>query len=681
MSSSAVPGSNVPPISFPGIVSGIDYNSIITKLTTLSLQPTTALNAQVATLNSANVELTNINNLLTSVQNSLANLSNPDLYDAYGATSTDPTALTATGVPGTAAVPGAYVINATKTATSSTITGSATAGHSITDLITSGPFAGDASNTVPLADSYASVVPTNGSNGKLGQITVDGVAVTYNVGAQSLDNILNNITSAVRTSADSGFLATLVGGVVEFTSSDQPISIGSSGDNGNLTDVLQITNAQLNNTPTSGSISGTANVGGVNPDLSFDTTTSAGYKTPVTGGFFTINGVRITVQTTQNTADIVNAINASGAGVVASINSATNQITLAASQTGPQGIVLGASGDTSNFLTAAGLTTAAGSTTKIGSQAEVDVLNADASITKYFSNSNTITTAIPGISLNIQSSTTTPFTVTVAQSTTQLVSAVSSFISTYNQAIAEINKATAPPIITAAGLGSGGAAQSIPGGVLYGNSNVQSVVYQLTDIVSGVLGSGTSYNSLSQIGLTLDDQFTTFTSGNNSDATGDTGGSSAGGANSTSPVQSTTFEGTDGQLQALDTTKFLTAFESNPSGVLNLLNGSNGLTTQLGTYLTSVTGAPTLLDAGPVGTIPTISLLQNYENTNTDSISSLQQQIQQLTDNANSQANNLRAQFVASESLIAQLQAEQQELGAALGFSVAPSSQSGSSGT
>ena len=75
-------------ISFPGVVSGIDYNSIIQQLTKLSLAPTVGLNAQIATLTNANVELVKINTLLNCVQNSLENLSNPDLFQAYSASST-----------------------------------------------------------------------------------------------------------------------------------------------------------------------------------------------------------------------------------------------------------------------------------------------------------------------------------------------------------------------------------------------------------------------------------------------------------------------------------------------------------------------------------------------------------------------------------------------------------------
>jgi flagellar capping protein FliD len=662
-------------ISFPGVVSGIDYNSIIQQLTKLSLQPTIGLNAAVATLNNANVELVKINNLLNCVQNSLENLSNPDLFQSYSANSTNTLVATASGITGQSAVAGSYLIENVQTATSSTVTSSATAGHSITDVLTTGPYAGLPSNTAPLAASYAAIDPTNGS-GTLGQITVDGVAVQYNVLSQSLNQILSNIQTAVQT-VDPGFTATLSGGKVTFASTTAPISLGSASDTGNLLDVLQLSNSQLNNTPTSGSIVGSAGVGGINATASFDTTTSAGFVTPVTGGFFTLNGVKITVNTGQNLTDIVNEINQSSAGVVATVNGASGQIVLTATNTGPSGIVLGKTGDTSNFLAAAGLTAASGASVKIGSQAEVDVLNPDATTSKYFSNSNTVTTAIPGIALNLQSSTNTPFTISVAQSTTQLVSAVQTFTSAYNAAIAEINAATAAPIVTSVQPGSTGNAQSVGGGVLFGNNNIQGVKNNLTQLVSGFLGAGSSLNSISQIGLTLTDSFSTYTTGNNSDSlTGDTGGAAAAGSTAGAAVQQTTYQGTDGQLQALNLTTFAAAFASNPNGVFSLLTGANGLTSQLGAYLTGVTGAPTILDSGVVGTVPAVSLINNYETTNTDSITNLQQQIQQLTDNANSQANNLRAQFTASEAAIAQLQAEQQQLAAALGFTVSSSSSS-----
>lgn len=673
MSTSGIPGTNVPPISFPGIVSGIDYNAIIKQLTSLSLAPTVSLNAAIATLNNANAELVKINSLLVSVQSSLQNLSNPDIYNAFTATSSATGVATASPIAGQPSIPGIYTIQKVVTATATSVTGSATAGHSITDNLTSGPYAGQPSNTVPLVDSYASVTPTNGG-GNLGQITVDGVTISYNVNTQSLNQILANIQAGVQAGADAGFTATLVGGTVQFSSSDKPISVGSSGDQGNLLDVLKLSNAQVNNTPTSGSIVGTGDVGGINPTVSFDAADGAGYQTAVTGGFFTINGVKVNVSTGDNTLDVINHINSAGAGVVATFDSSTGQVVLTASQTGPQSIVVGAGGDTSNFLTAAGLTNGAGGTVTLGTQSEVDLQTAGGGTQKFFSNSNAVTAPIPGITLNLQSSSATPFTVTVAQTTGGLTDAIDAFIANYNAAVSEINQATAPPVVIPAAPGSGGAAQSVGGGVLWGNTNAQTIVQQLTQIVGGFLGSSSSYNSLSQVGLQLSDTFSTFTASNNGE--GNTGSSGNNGATGTGgqTVQQTTQQGTDGTLQPLDANKFLAAFTANPAAVSALLNGSQGLTTVLGTYLTSVTAAPTILDSGPVGIVPQVSIIENFENNNSNAASSLQQRVAQLTDSANQQADTLRSQFVASEALIAQLQAEQQQLAAALGFSVSSSS-------
>ena len=67
--------------------------------------------------------------------------------------------------------------------------------------------------------------------------------------------------------------------------------------------------------------------------------------TPV-AGTVTINGVEITIDATDTIDDIVNKINSSGAGVTASYSDTTGKLTLSASSK----FTLGASTDTSNFL-------------------------------------------------------------------------------------------------------------------------------------------------------------------------------------------------------------------------------------------------------------------------------------------------------------------------------------------
>jgi len=655
--SSIVPGTNVPPVSFPGIASGIDYNSIITKLTSMTSAPKVQLNAQIATLNSANTELIKINSLLASVQSSLEAVSDASLFSTFAAVSGNTNAALATGIAGKTATPGTYVVQSTRVATATQVSSSTSVGYSVRDTIASGPYAGQASDAVPLSSSYAAVTPSNGASGQ-GKITIDGITVSYDVKSQSLTTILNNIQTAVQAGADASFTIGYQGATDTIAvSGSQPITIGSAGDQGNLVQVLKLDQAEIDNSGPTFNITGTSGIGGLSQTAALDGVNGANLLTPVTGGTFTINGVTLTVDPTKdNLASVLTRINASTAGVIASFDTSTGRITLTSKATGPQSIVVGKAGDGSNFLSAVGLTTASGATSTVGTQAKVVVQGPSGSVQTYFSNSNAVTTAIPGISLNIVSDTTSPFTVNVSQDTSGLVNALNAFTSAYNGAINEINTATQPPAVTA--VGSGGLANSnaraLGGGVLFNNSDVDSIRNQLTNLVSGFLGSDRTYSSLSQIGLTLSSSFSQLTTANNGATDKTTDG--------TNPVQTTTLQGTDGTIQALDVNKLNAALAANPNAVQQLLGGTTGLAYRVGGYLTTVTGAPTLIAHGVVGEIPKISVLQGFENSNTDHITSIQQQIQQITDSANAQADLLRAQFTATEGQLAVYQSLQSQL-------------------
>lgn len=653
-----------PPISFPGIASGIDYNSIIQKLTSMTLAPTTQLNQQIATLNAANAELIKINGLFTHVQDALNGLSMSSLYNAVSAQSSNASALTAQGIPGATAAPGSYTINSVSLATATQVVSNRAAGHSLLD-----PLGGSTGDQVPLVDSYAAITPSNGTAPQ-GSVTINGVTVNYDVNTQSIRQIFANINSAVQAATgDASFNIGFAGATdtVQITDANNPISLGSANDSGNLLQVLHLDQAQIVNGASSGSVTATAGVGGINQALMFNstsaqgTTTDANYVTPVTTGTFTINGVSISVDATQdNLASVIKRINASSAGVIASYNSATGQITLANKNTGSTGIVLGGGSDTSNFLSASGLTPASGAATTIGKQASLTFQDSSGSTHTVYSNSNTVTTAIPGVQLNLLSSTNTPFQVTVSQDTTQLVSAVNTFVSAYNAAISEIDTATAAPVVPQSAAGSSiGVAptQGVGGGVLFGNADVELIKDTLVNMVSGYSPNASGYTSLSQLGLTLTSQFSQLaaTSPNSSASTSGSTGSS------TNLVTTQTVDGTDGQL-VFDPSKIAQAFASNPSAVQNLLSGSQGLVTQMGTYLTGVTGLPTQIENGFLGNIPSISLMQGFENGNSSEVTSIQQQIQTIKDNANAQADQLRTEFVNSETAIAGYQSLQTQL-------------------
>lgn len=651
-------GSGTPPISFPGIASGIDYNSIIQKLTALTLQQNVSLNAQLATLNAANLELIKINSQFASLQNAMTALSQPALFNSYNAVSSNTSVASAQGIPNTSATPGTYVIQSSTLATATQTTNNAAAGHKMTDLI-----GGTPSDQVALINSYAAVTGSNGSGGSGGKITVDGVTVSYDVTTQSLKTILNNIQTAVRASADASFTIGYAGGTdtIQITG-NKPVSLGSGGDSGNLLTVLKLDQAQINNSgPGPYTVTGTSGVGGINQAAPLNGASNAGFVTAVTQGTFTINGVQISVNPTgDNVAAVLSRINASNAGVIATYNAAQNQIQLTAKVSGPQSIVVGSSSDTSNFLTAAGLTTAAGATTTLGTQAKVVLQTPSGGSQTIYSNSNNVTNAIPGIQLNLLASSSSPFTVTVSQDSTQLVSAIGTFVSAYNTVVNEINQATSAPVVIGHKPGNQTSSASLGGGILFGNADVESIKNRIESIVSGLVsGNGTTYNSLSSIGLNLDDSFTVLTSNSNGQQNG---GTNAPGSNSSNPVQTTTYSGTSGQFMPLNTTKLQAALQNNPSAVSNLLNGASGIVKQLGSYLTTVTGVPTTLSSGLAGTIPTVSIIQSYENTNSDMITSIQQQVKLITNNANQQADALRRQFVAVEGQIAQFQSLQSSL-------------------
>jgi len=489
---------------------------------------------------------------------------------------------------------------------------------------------------------------------------VDGVSISYNVNTDSIDSILNRITTAVDAKADPTFSAQFVGATdtVEFTGS-KPITIGSATDAGNLEQVLKLDQAQINNAGPTPSVVGTSGVGGINADASFVSATNAGYATAVTSGFFTINGVSIAVDAVgDNTNSILAKINASNAGVIASYSSVTNQITLTNKTTGAQSIVIGSAGDTSNFLTEAGLTAASGATTSVGSQAKVQIQGPSGITQTILSNNNQIQT-FSGLSIQLNSATTTPVTISVAQNTTALVSSVNAFTTAYNAAITEINADSAPPIVVGQqGLVPLGAAaqqaQSVGGGVLFANADVSTLRDNLTNLVSGFFGSDPNFNSLSTIGLSLSDNFTQISATNPNSATPQTG-----------PVTQTTVQGTDGTFQALDATKFAAALAKNPNAVQALLQGPGGLAGQFGAFLTNVTGLPTLLNSGPVGNIPDHSILGNFEDNINTRIASAQQQAQQLTDTTNQQIANLQQELVNADVAVSQ---ENSTLNALAGF-------------
>jgi len=665
------------PVSFPGIASGIDYNSIIEKYTADTLLQEKPDIAQVNNLSAQNTAILKITDLIGAVQDSLTALSNPALFDAYkatvGNTSSGSPAATATQIVGQTPVAGTYVINAQTAATETSIVNN--------------PQANAALNTTTAALDAAgtSITPTNGSAAN-GIFTINGIALNYDVTVQTAAAIVSEINVALNSS-DGGSATLNANGTVTLTG---VTSIGSGADSGNLEQVLKLDTAQLtpSGPPGQFDVTSSSPIAGLNPNELLASSDNAGFATAVTSGTFTINGVQLTINAaTATLGDVISQINSSAAGVTATYNAETSSFSLTAKNPGPQSILLGAGSDTSNFLAAAGFTAngpiTAGTTTA-GTQASLVYTNQQGVETTVFSATNDFTNAIPGIDLNVGTSGgsfgSTLYTVTVASDPTQAETAINAFITAYNAVLVVLNKDTAAPTVQAGTDATTGTStsSSAGGGVLYGNYQISGLRDQLVGLVSGFIPSGSqAYNSLQSVGILLDTNSQEVGADSDDSTDADTSKDTTTGANN-----SFTVNATSGQLQALDVTSFAAAYANDSSAVANLftlapqLSGTQadappvagatyGFSYLMGSTLANIDGLASFLNNAVVTPDNLANvLLTNITDSNNQQIDSIQQQIAIINKEATQQADNLRTQFTASESQIAELQALQSQIAA-----------------
>src|SRR5580693_6663126 len=175
---------DVPPVTFPGIASGIDYNAIIQKYTQATQAAEVPYQNQINNLTKANAEILRIQNLLGAVQDSLTSLSTLGTFQAFTATPSVAGVATATQIKGQNPVAGTYQILSQTAATSSQIVNDSAANATLTLAAEGTPTA-----TVPPATAIsgigASVTPSNGTlpNGQPaanGVITINGVQISWN---------------------------------------------------------------------------------------------------------------------------------------------------------------------------------------------------------------------------------------------------------------------------------------------------------------------------------------------------------------------------------------------------------------------------------------------------------------------------------------------------------------------
>ena len=203
----------------------------------------------------------------------------------------------------------------------------------------------------------------------------------------------------------------------------------------------------------------------------------------------------IAINSNNDTLDgIAQAINSANAGVNAGViyDGTGYRLTLTGANTGAnQSFTVSVSGATGSLASLSYSSGTSGGMTQ--SQA---AQNAGVSINglPVTSSSNTISGAIPGVSLNLLQASSGSTTLQVSASNTGFVTTVQSFVSAFNKTMGTINQLTAYN------------AQTGSGGPLLGNAAVNGLRTQLLNLISNPavgLSSGASYNSLGSVGLGL----------------------------------------------------------------------------------------------------------------------------------------------------------------------------------
>ncbi|MBN2680544.1 flagellar filament capping protein FliD [Acidithiobacillus montserratensis] len=190
---------------------------------------------------------------------------------------------------------------------------------------------------------------------------------------------------------------------------------------------------------------------------------------------------------------IASAINQANTGVNAAVvyDGTGYRLTLTGNGTGASSaFTVSSSGATGSLASLSYSSGVSGSMT-LSQQAQ----NAGVSINglPVTSTSNTISGAIPGVTLNLLQASGSA-TLQVSSSNASFVTGVQSFVTAFNKTMSTINQLTAYN------------AQAGSGGPLLGDASVQGLRTQLLDMISGQgvgISSGSAYNSLGSVGLGL----------------------------------------------------------------------------------------------------------------------------------------------------------------------------------
>ena len=513
-------GSSGAPLSFGGVVSGLNTQAIINALMAAYSQPQTDISNQISQIKSNMSDYQTIQNDLSSLQLAADSINQTYLWDQTSVASSNSSVATATAAPGTPSGTVSFTVNQLA---QGNVLMSNNPVSSTNAIVANGPLLlaqgaaslGFASLT---AGSGLTVASHNITvNSALTGATIVGspVAATTTISTGSNDTFTANVNGAAKSftlaagtytqSQLASALQSASGGLLNVTVGSNgglSVSTASLGSSSSLAITGGTALSSLGLTTNTTAVNGTA--GSITVDGTVNTVDNVAAGSAVTLNSGTGGTIATTVGTTgfstgSFTANYLNVNSGSLSDVVSAVNGAAIGITAAAVNLGSNQYVLELSSGTTGTNSQISVDTSALSSSLGGLKQVVAAQNAQIQIGgsngyAVSSQTNQVTGVMQGLTINLvsaQASGSQPVTLSLSPNAQAMAASVNSMVTAANQLLGDIN--------TYAGYNS----STNVAGPLMTDPNMQLITQQVLNTVGSAVGvSGSSVNS-ANVGLNV----------------------------------------------------------------------------------------------------------------------------------------------------------------------------------
>jgi flagellar hook-associated protein 2 len=462
-SSSSVGSASGAPITFGGLASGIDTNSIIQKLIQLDQIPITNLQTQITNIQTKQSALNQLGTNLQALQAAAQTISSDVTTNSASGTSSNTGVATITT--GVGATPGIYSLSVSQLAQAQKVASAAQAGVAAT-LNQSGTFIVNGKSVSVVASDTLTTIAQ--------KINSVGAGVTASIIDGGTGNGYLTIASNNTGSANAIHLSDFSGTVLQ--------QLGVIGGK------KLVANPITNGAKSESLSSQTSSIG-----------TLLNLTTPPSGTF-SVNGVSVSVNpATDSLQTIANSINSANTGATATVVSSTSNGT-----TSYQLQITG-SGSTPTFSDPNGILSSIGVLQGEYGNPLVAAQDANYSLdgVNLTSSTNTVTTAIPGATITLLQGSTTPSgggspvpsttTLSLSANTSGLTTDINSFVSAYNA------------VVDYVGQNSQLDTSTFQTGPLFGDFAADQAMSSITGFLfNNVPGISGTYNNIASLGFSLD---------------------------------------------------------------------------------------------------------------------------------------------------------------------------------